>query len=39
MKGVADEMNRLSRPQGYGPGGPQAVRPQNSEPLVLSKRL
>ena len=39
MKGVADEMNRLSRPQGYGPAGPQAVRPQNSEPLILSKRL
>ena len=39
MKGVADEMNRLSRPQGYGPAGPQAVRPQNSEPLVISKRL
>jgi hypothetical protein len=38
MKGVAEEMNRLSRPQGYGPAGPQA-RSTKSEPLVLSKRL
>ena len=38
IKGVADEMNRLSRPQGYGPAGPQA-RPRSSEPLVVSKRL
>jgi len=39
VKSVADEMNRLSRPQGYGPAGPQAARPQRSEPLVLSKTL
>ena len=39
MKGVADEMNRQSRPQGYGPGGPQPPRPARSEPLVLSKSL
>ncbi len=39
MKGVAEEMNRLSRPQGYGPAGPQAARPAKSEPLVISKSL
>jgi len=39
MKGVAEEMNRLSRPQGYGPAGPQAPRLARSEPLVLSKSL
>jgi hypothetical protein len=39
VKSVADEMNRLSRPQGYGPAGPQGARPQRSEPLVLSKTL
>jgi hypothetical protein len=39
VKGVADEMNRLSRPQGYGPPGLQGARPQRSEPLVLSKTL
>ena len=39
VKSVADEMNRLSRPQGYGPAGPQATRYQKSEPLVLSKTL
>ncbi len=39
VKGVADEMNRLSRPQGYGPAGPHAPRPQRSEPLILSKTL
>ena len=39
VKGVADEMNRLSRPQGYGPAGPQTARPQRSEPLVISKTL
>ena len=39
MKGVAEEMNRLSRPQGYGPAGQQAARPVKSEPLVLSKTL
>jgi hypothetical protein len=38
VKGVADEMNRLSRPQGYGPPG-LGARPQRSEPLVLSKTL
>ena len=39
MKGVADEMNRQARPQGYGPAGPQPPRPARSEPLVLSKSL
>jgi hypothetical protein len=39
IKGVADEMNRLSRPAGYGPAGPAAARPQRSEPLILSKTL
>ena len=39
MKGVAEEMNRLSRPQGYGPAGPQGARPLRSEPLVISKTL
>jgi hypothetical protein len=39
MKGVAEEMNRLSRPQGYGPAGPQGARPARSEPLVISKSL
>jgi len=39
VKGVADEMNRLSRPQGYGLPGAQAPRPQRSEPLILSKTL
>lgn len=39
IKGVAEEMNRLSRPQGYGPAGPQSARPQNSAPLVISRSL
>jgi hypothetical protein len=39
VKGVADEMNRLSRPQGYGPAGSHAPGPQRSEPLILSKSL
>ncbi len=39
IKGVAEEMNRLSRPQGYGPAGPHAPRPQNSAPLIVSKTL
>jgi hypothetical protein len=39
MKGVAEEMNRLSRPQGYGPPGPRAARPTKSEALVISKSL
>lgn len=39
IKGVADEMNRLARPQGYGPAGSQATRTLRSEPLVLSKTL
>jgi hypothetical protein len=38
MKGIAEEMNRLSRPQGYGPAGPQPARPK-SEPLLVSKSL
>jgi hypothetical protein len=39
MKGVAEEMNRLARPQGYGPGTAQPGRHPKSEPLVVSKRL
>jgi hypothetical protein len=39
IKGVAEEMNRQSRPQGYGPAGPHAARPQHSAPLILSKTL
>jgi len=39
VKGVADEMNRLSRPQGYGPPSAHTARPQRSEPLILSKTL
>ncbi len=39
MKGVAEEMSRLARPQGYGPAGPQPTRHPKSEPLVVSKRL
>ena len=39
LKSAAEEMNRLSRPQAYGPAGPQAARPAKSEPLVLSKTL
>jgi hypothetical protein len=39
MKGVADEMSRLTRPQGYGPAGPQPARSAKSEPLVISRRL
>ena len=38
-KSAAEEMSRLSRPQGYGPAGPQGARPAKSEPLVLSKTL
>jgi len=39
MKGVAEEMNRLSRPQGYGLAGPPAARASKGEALVLSKTL
>ena len=43
VKSVAEEMNRLSRPQGYAPAGFGAAGsgapPPRSEPLVLSKRL
>ena len=39
LKSAAEEMSRFSRPQGYGPAGPQAARPAKSEPLVLSKTL
>ncbi len=39
IKGVAEEMNRLSRPQGYAPAGAHAARPQNGTPLILSKTL
>jgi hypothetical protein len=39
VKGIADEMNRHSRPQGYAPPGYGAKRPAASEPLVVSKSL
>jgi hypothetical protein len=39
VKGIADEMNRHSRPQGYAPAGYAPRRPQSSEPLVVSKSL
>ena len=43
VKSIAEEMNRLSRPQGYAPAGYGAAGsgapPPRSEPLVLSKRL
>jgi hypothetical protein len=39
VKGVAEEMNRLSRPQGYAPAGAQPARPRSSEPLIISKSL
>lgn len=37
VKGIADEMNRSARPQGYAPAGFQPPRPRSSEPLVLSR--
>jgi hypothetical protein len=39
VKGIAEEMNRHTRPQGYAPTGYRAPRPSASEPLVMSKRL
>jgi hypothetical protein len=39
VKGIADEMNRHARPQGYAPAGLQARRPTTSEPLVISRKL
>ena len=40
LKSVADEMSRLTLPQGYGPAGPHAARPAaKAEPLLVSKRL
>ena len=38
VKGVAEEMNRTARPQGYAPGRFQAA-PARAEPLVVSKSL
>ncbi|HYF55238.1 MAG TPA: hypothetical protein VEA41_13350 [Salinarimonas sp.] len=40
VRGIAEEMNRASAPQGYGsPAGYAAGRPPAGQPLVLSKRL
>ena len=39
VKGIAEEMNRHTRPQGYAPTGYGARRPAPSEPLVISKSL
>ena len=39
VKGIAEEMNRHTRPQGYAPAGYGARRPSPSEPLVISKSL
>jgi hypothetical protein len=37
VKGLADEMNRHARPQGYAPAGHGARHPGPSAPLVVSK--
>ena len=37
VKGIADEMNRHARPQGYAPAGQGPRRPATSAPLVVSK--
>jgi hypothetical protein len=41
VKGIAEEMNRHARPQGYGPGSQPQLQQQRStsEPLVLSRSL
>ncbi len=40
VKGIAEEMNRHARPQGYGPASAAAPRrPAAGSPLVLSKSL
>jgi hypothetical protein len=39
VKGIAEEMNRQSRPQVYAPAGTAPRRAASSEPLVLSKSL
>lgn len=39
VKGIADEMNRQSRPQGYAPAGHAAPRQTTSAPLVVSRQL
>jgi phage terminase large subunit-like protein len=39
VKGIAEEMNRHARPQGYAPAGYGARRSAPSEPLVISKSL
>jgi hypothetical protein len=40
VKGIADEMNRHARPQGYGPAtGPAPQRAAGGSPLVLSRSL
>ena len=40
VKGIAEEMNRQARPQGYGPAtAPVSRHPAGGAPLVLSKSL
>jgi hypothetical protein len=39
VKGIAEEMNRHARPQGYAPAGYGTRRSSPSEPLVISKSL
>jgi hypothetical protein len=39
VKGIAEEMNRQARPQGYAPPGAAAKPAVTSAPLVVSKRL
>jgi len=39
VKGIADEMNRQSKPQGYAPGRQPQPRHPTSAPLVVSKQL
>jgi hypothetical protein len=40
VKGIAEEMNRLSRPRGYAPAGLQSHQPRATvEPLLVSKSL
>jgi hypothetical protein len=40
VKGIADEVNRTARPQGYGPAAAQPPRrPAAGAPLVLSRNL
>ena len=39
LKGIADEMGRQARPQGYAPGPARATRPATAEPLLVSRSL